>query len=51
MIKDIIRNLTKDWPGGSYLVLKKKYMVPRDRPLIDIGYKYNMRKVIYYIAA
>ena len=24
-------------------------MVPRVRPLIDIGYKYNMWKVIYFI--
>ena len=27
--KDIIEKLTKDWPGGSYLVLRSKHMVPR----------------------
>ena len=34
--KDTIDNLTKDWPGGSYLVLRIKTMVPRYRPLIAI---------------
>ena len=24
-------------------------MVPRDRPIISIGYKYNLQKVIYFI--
>ena len=24
-------------------------MVPRDRPLISIGYKYNLWKVLYFI--
>ena len=47
--KDTIENLTKDWPGGSYLVLRSKARVPGDRPLIDIGYKYNARKVLYFI--
>ena len=44
--KDSIRNLTKDCPGGSYLMLKIQYMLPRDRPLIDIGYKYSVCKVL-----
>ena len=39
LCKDTIDELTKDWPGGSYLVLRRKSMVPRDRPLIYIGYK------------
>ena len=30
-------------------MLRIKPMVPGDRPLISIGYKYNMRKVIYFI--
>ena len=47
--KYIIENLTKDWLGGYYLVLRSKYMVPRRRPLISIGYKYNERKVLYVI--
>ena len=46
---DTIEKLTKDWPGGSYLVLRSKPMVPRDRPLIAIGYSYNSRKVLYFI--
>ena len=47
--KETIEKLTKDWPGGSYLVLRSKTMIPRDRPLIDIGYKYNAQKVLYFI--
>ena len=47
--KETIEKLTKDWPGGSYLVLRSKPMVPRDRPLIAIGYKYNARKFQYFI--
>ena len=39
--KEPIEKLTKDWPGGSYFVLRSRPMVPRDRLLIDIGYKYN----------
>ena len=44
--KYTFENITKDWPGGSYLVLRIKYIVPGVRPLIAVGYKYNMRKVI-----
>ena len=47
--KETIENLTKDWPGGSYLVLRSKPMVPGYRPLIAIGYKYNARKVLSFI--
>ena len=46
---ETIEQLTKDWPGGSYLVLSSKTMIPRDRPLIAIGYKYNVRKVLSFI--
>ena len=49
--KETIENLTKDWPGGSYLVLRRKPMVPKVRLLIAIGYKYNARKVLSFIAA
>ena len=48
--KDTIEKLTKNWPGGSYLVLRSKPMVPGGRPLIAIGYKYNMGKVLSFIA-
>ena len=44
--KATIEGLTKDWPGGSYIVLRSKPMVPGERPLIAIGYKYNSRKVL-----
>ena len=35
--KETIEKLTDDWPGGSYLVLRSKPMVPGYRPLITIG--------------
>ena len=44
-----IKKHTQDCPGGSYLVLRSKPMVPRGRPLIEIGYKYNARKVLSFI--
>ena len=47
--KETIEKLTKNWPGGSYLVLRSKPMEPRGRPLISIGYKYNARKVLSFI--
>ena len=47
--KETIGNLRKDWPGGSYLVLRRKPVVPRDRPLIAIGYNYNAQKVLSFI--
>ena len=30
-------------------MLSSNPMVPGGRPLIDIGYKYNMRKILYFI--
>ena len=41
--------MAKDWSGGSYLVPKRNYTVPGERPIIDIGYKYNMHKVLSFI--
>ena len=35
--KETIEKLTKNWPGGSYLVLRSKPMVPGGRPPIAIG--------------
>ena len=50
LCKETIEKFTKYWPGGcSYLVLRSKHMVPGDRPLIAIGYMYNMWKVLYFI--
>ena len=50
LCKEIIDNTTKDCLGGSYLMLKIKYVVPRYRPIISIGCKYNLWKSIYLIA-
>ena len=47
--KETNEKLTKYCPKGSYLVLRSKSVVPGDRPLISIGYKYNMQKVLYFI--
>ena len=44
--KETIEKFTKNWPGGSYFVLRSKPMVPGGWPLIAIGYKYNARKVL-----
>ena len=35
---------------GSYLFMKSTPRVPSSIPLIDIGYKYNSRKVLGFIA-
>ena len=50
LCKDTIYNPTKDWLGGSYLVLKINYLVPGDMPMISISYKYNAQKVLSWIA-
>ena len=46
---ETIENLKKDCPGGSYLVLRIKSVVPREMPLIAISYKYNAWKVLSLI--
>ena len=40
----------KDWLGGSYLVLKSNPRFPGETPLLAIGYKYNYRKILVFIA-
>ena len=47
--KETIEKLTNDWPGGSYLVLRSKSMLPMDRQLIAISYNYNACKVLSFI--
>ena len=37
--------LMKEWPGGSYLVMKNTPRANGDRLIMAIGYKYNSRKV------
>ena len=49
--KSRIEGLTKYWPGRSYIVMKRKPMVPGERRLLGIGYKYNYRKVLSFVAA
>ena len=41
----------KDWPGGSYLVMKNNPIFPGGRKFLEIGYKYNSRKVLGFISA
>ena len=47
---DTLEKMMKYWPGGSYLVMKSTPRVPVGRPLMDIGYNYNSRKVLGFIA-
>ena len=47
---DTLEYLTKDFPRGSYFVLNIKSMVPRGRALITISWKYNVQKVISFVA-
>ena len=42
--------MTEDWTGCSYHVLKSNPMVPGDGPIMVIGYKYNSRKVLSFVA-
>ena len=50
LCKYIIDNMINYCPGGSYLALKIKSVVPGDRPLIYISYKYNAWNVLSFIA-
>ena len=43
LYKNTIKNLKKDFPGGSYLVLKRKSTVPGDR------YKSKYQKVLSFV--
>ena len=45
-----LEKLMKDWPGGSYLVLKSTPRFPVESPLLAIGYEYSSRKVLGFIA-
>ena len=47
--KEAIENIPKEWLVISCLVLRRNPMVPGGRTLIAIGYKYNARKVLYFI--
>ena len=45
-----LENLIKDWPGGSYLVMKSNQIFPGEIPLLAIGYNYSYRKVLGFIS-
>ena len=50
LCKDNIKNMRKDWLRGSYFVLERKSTVTEDRLLIANFHKYNVRKVLSFIA-
>ena len=45
-----LENLINDCPGGSYIVIKNTPRVSYGRTLPNIGYKYNYRMVLGFIA-
>ena len=42
--------MKKDWQGGSYVVLKRKFTVTGEKPLLSIGCKYNYWKFLSFIS-
>ena len=47
---DTLEKLMKECPGGPYLVMKSTPRVPGDRTLMSIGYTFNCRKFLGFIA-
>ena len=47
--KETVGYITQDWPGVSYLILRRNLMVTGGRTLTAIGYKYNVRTFLYFI--
>lgn len=45
--KKYLETKMASWPAGSHLVLETKF---QDLPLLAIGYKYNKRKVLSFVA-
>ena len=45
-----LEKLMKYWPGGSYLVLKSTPIFPGEITLLAIGYNYNSRNFLGFIA-
>ena len=43
-------SLMKDWSGGPYIVMESTPRVTGGSPLLDIGYMYNSRKFLWFIA-
>ena len=50
-LSSYIRKFDERLVGRVYLVTKSTPRVPVVRPLLAIGYKYNYRKVLVFIAA
>ena len=48
--KAMIEGLMKDWPSGYYIVLSSKTLVPGERTILDIGYKYITHKFLLFDA-
>ena len=50
IVKEYTTNkLTRYWPGGSYLILKNKFVVNKNSLPIDIGYKHKFWNVLSLI--
>ena len=47
---DTLEKFMKDWTLGSYLVMKITPRVTSGIPRMIIGYKYNSRKVLGFVA-
>ena len=45
-----LENMMRVLGGGSYIVMNSTPRVLGGRPLLEIGYKYNYRKVIVFTA-
>ena len=45
-----LEKLMKYWPGGSYILMNSTPRFPIGGPMMSIGYKYNYRKVLGFIA-
>ena len=49
-LSSYIRKYDESFGGGSYIVMNSTPRVLGGRPLLEIGYKYNYRKVIVFTA-
>ena len=45
-----LEKLMENWTGGSYIFMTSNPRVPVGRPIMAIGYKYNYRNVLGFIA-
>ena len=46
--KDELESTMKDWPGGTHLIMEGTS--PSNNELLAIGYKYNSKKVLSFVA-